>query len=900
MDFPKIIPSDISGEQVMAVVCIFGLCAPSSALLESFFGHRKLFNGKIRLPLSVVLFAYGIFLDYILRVFNFGVLSMAIEHAELMHPNIIFTVLLPICLYESSSQLNYHIFKRNFISSLLLALPGVILSMILTTFFMYYFVGGVFDWTCSLLLSSILSATDPVAVIASLHQLNAPDKLASLVDGESLLNDGAAVVFFQLCKNILLNRILEPSLILTSGWIFIRCALGGPFLGIMFGIMIYYLFKITQVNNDVQVLVATSAVYTLFFFSELIHSSGVLAVVSYGLFMSSRKAAFFKPKAQEVHHTIIHFLGKIGNNMIFLLAGIVSARLFRPYITNTSMIINLVLLFCAICIIRGIMVFALSPLLTRIGYGLTFKEAIILIWGGLRGGVSLALAMSLESEDYLDYELKRQITFYVAGTVLLTLLINGTSVEYIYKRLKLYKTPKFHRLFFNKVMKSINEEYNSICEDQIQKNWFFSAHPGLLELCNTFIPKVTDAKKIETGEIILLNKLSEQDFIKNVKTYPIQLIIQEPPTPDNINNLKVKFNNQRTLSCLTKDNDFEEQRIIMELESNNNDNNAKYNNIDNLLTHSNNNTANFDHNTLLLVNSVSLSITDPTLLGLNDKTANNTDNAFKNESSFSSFKRDSFISNTSKGKVGRQVYIAQMVLSTVWQSYDLLFKNHVISGAALVVLKKAISGLYYSCEELNIPIHFLFSCEWESIKTQLWVYKDFILTESKHAVGNINSNNDFLLNEKKFKNPFNLSFITSFINYYNNKLKAKHIFLDIEVLFSFITARVDLLEHDFQELQSYLGVSSIQLFQNQIVEAQQFLDLLLSYSQEQYCIAISHISVNILFNALKDSMQELVKSRLLLEEDEEKLLALCEDRIFLFSSSLSREVINYNEYILEN
>ncbi|KAJ1609985.1 putative Na+/H+ and K+/H+ antiporter [Cryptosporidium canis] len=865
MEQMSIFPPEITGEQVMTVVCLFGICAPSSALLESFFGHRTILNGKIRLPLSVVLFGYGILMDYVLRTFDFGIFSMAIRHAESMHPNIIFTVLLPICLYESSSQLNYHIFKRNLVSSVLLALPGVIVSMILTTIFMYYFVGGIFDWTCSLLISSILSATDPVAVIASLHQLNAPDKLASLVDGESLLNDGAAVVFFQLCKNILMNRVMEPSLILTSGWIFTRCALGGPILGFLFGWGVYLFLKIAQATNDVQVFIAISIVYTLFFLSELVHSSGVLAVVSYGVFMSSRKAALFKPKAQEIHNIIIHFIGKLGNHMIFLLAGIVSARLFRPYIEDTSMLINLFLLFAAICVIRGIMVLILSPLLTRIGYGLTVKEAVILIWGGLRGGVSLALAMSLESEEYIDPELKGQIAFYVAGTVLLTLLINGTTVEFIYKKLQLYTTPKFHRMFFKKVMKSINEEYRSVLDSQIRHHWFFNAHPGLLELCDTFIPKIMDAKMTETGEITLSNQLSPYVFIKNVKSTNIQLAMQDPTNSTGQDS--VTFLNQRTLSCLTKDDELED-RFIKELELDLNQNHERS-----------------DRNSV----KASISMEDSqTILLINSGQISNQDN-----SSVSTFKRESLVSDTCRNKVGRHVYIGQMVLSTVWQSYDLLFKDHVISGAALVVLKKAISKVFYSCEELNLPIHFAFSSEWDSIRGQLWICKESLLTDARAL-----SLSNELLGEGSQKSIASSTCLPSFINYYKNKVKAKNLFLDVEVLFSFITARVDLLEHDFQELQSYLGSSSIQLFQNQIIEAQQYLDLLLSYSQEQYNVAVSHISVNILFNAIRDSMKVLVKSRLLLEEDEEKLLALCEDRRFIFSSSLSREVIN--EYTPEN
>ncbi|OII76805.1 sodium hydrogen exchanger family protein [Cryptosporidium andersoni] len=861
LNMNELLPPEISGELVMTIVCVFGICVLSSAILEALFGNRTLMNGKFRVPLTAALFAYGIALDYVLRSFDFGIVSLAIRKAEGIHPNIIFTVLLPICLYESSSQLSYHIFKRNLMSSVLLALPGVIVSMILTAVYMRYVVGGVFDWTCAFLISSVLSATDPVAVIASLHQLNAPEKLASLVDGEALLNDGAAVVFFQVCKNILINRTLVSSVIFTSSWIFIRCAIGGPLLGIIFGGSVYLLFRFIRSPSDVQVIVAITAVYTLFLVSELIHSSGVLAVVVYGLFMSSRGTILFKPKTQEIHHTIINFLSKLGNNMIFLLAGIVSARLFRPYITNISMLCNLILLFFAISIVRGIMVLVLLPLLSRIGYGLTMKEAIILIWGGLRGGVSLALAMSLESEDYLDNELKEQITFYVAGTVLLTLLINGTTVELIYKKLQLYKTSKFHRLFFSKVMKSIDEEYKNVCKQQLNNHWFFQAHPGLLELCNTFIPKLGNSEMTESGDIILCDLPEVATFLQNVKNTTISFVTQTPPIPDNIS--RESLIKQRTISCLTRTDDMEDSIFEDAL---------KLKNIRNSLlgidlsepittTDSNNNILNLSRNHSNLIHSKD---------GFSDN---------------SSMQRSSLGSNFGRVKIGRQIYIGHMVLNTVWQFYDLLFHDHIISGSALVVLKRAISKALYVCDELNSPIHYSFTSEWNSIKDDLWCYS------------NMNETSENLYSDSLFDNENTLNkhwtshFCSPLLGNYKKILQNSLQFRDVEVLMSFVSARFHLLTPDFQELQSYLGYSSIQLFQNQIIEAQQYLEAL-STSPEQYNTAVSHIAVNILFNAKNEAMEHLVKSRLLLDEDEEKLVDLCEDRRFLLSSSLSREVIS--------
>ncbi|KAJ3199915.1 Son of sevenless 1 [Clydaea vesicula] len=126
-----------------------------------------------------------------------GKFSKTSEILKHIDPEIILLVILPALLFESSSKIDFHVFKRVAGQGLLLAFPGVIIATVLTACFtQIVFAKYEWTWATSLLLSSILSATDPVSVVATLQALGAPDRISVLIEAESLLNDGSAFVVF--------------------------------------------------------------------------------------------------------------------------------------------------------------------------------------------------------------------------------------------------------------------------------------------------------------------------------------------------------------------------------------------------------------------------------------------------------------------------------------------------------------------------------------------------------------------------------------------------------------------------------------------------------------------------------------------------------------------------------
>jgi NhaP-type Na+/H+ or K+/H+ antiporter len=160
-------------------------------------------------PFTVVMFLLGFFMHGVndfgdVNHNALGALGESIVAWNAVHPHVILFVLLPPLLFESAFNMNFHVFKRVAMSSLLLAGPGVMLCILLTSFLLYFFF-ATYNWSLPMIfmVSSILSATDPVAVVAVLHTLGAPAKLSTLIEGESLLNDGSAFVMFLIFQGII-------------------------------------------------------------------------------------------------------------------------------------------------------------------------------------------------------------------------------------------------------------------------------------------------------------------------------------------------------------------------------------------------------------------------------------------------------------------------------------------------------------------------------------------------------------------------------------------------------------------------------------------------------------------------------------------------------------------------
>lgn len=446
-----------------------------------------------RVPHSVNLFLLGMLMAQIARWLPDIELGRAIRDFMVVDPHIIFWVLLPAILYEDSSGVNWHVMRKVLPSCILLAIPGVILNALLTgSIIRFTFAPGEWTWDVAFLLGSILSATDPVAVMCALHELQAPDKLSHLVSGESLVNDGSAVVIFHLFWDSARHiRTLTPG---YSVGFFARLSLGGPVLGMLVAFAALQWLKRTR-TFKVEVLVILAAIYGSFFLAEHpeMKVSGVLAVVVLGFFMAANAHFTRYSDEEHSHHAVLHFLGLLSNEAIFVLAGVVGLRFLAEGDLKGRDWLDLLFLYFIVHFTRAFIIIICLPLLKSWGYGMKWKEAVICIMGGLRGAVSLALALMVEFDTRMEEDTRRRVAFHVSGIVLGTLLINGTFIGTLYRFLDIYGEAEHH----DKLLIIALKKADVITRRKInlfEQHWFF--HNCIFADIWKMVPNLSEAAEL--------------------------------------------------------------------------------------------------------------------------------------------------------------------------------------------------------------------------------------------------------------------------------------------------------------------------------------------------------------------------------------------------------------------
>eukprot|EP00929_Paragymnodinium_shiwhaense_P073952 TRINITY_DN37809_c0_g1_i1.p1 TRINITY_DN37809_c0_g1~~TRINITY_DN37809_c0_g1_i1.p1 ORF type:complete len:1241 (-),score=162.93 TRINITY_DN37809_c0_g1_i1:453-4175(-) len=415
-----------------------------------------------------------------------------VHNAARFDPHALLYVILPPLLYESASSMKWHTLKKVLPSSVLLAVPGVMINCLLTGLFVKVAVrvhGEAPSFQASCLLASILSATDPVAVVAALQSLGAPAKLSTLVEGESLLNDGSAVVLVYVFRDWVMGA-QAPELVECAGsppdvgcvtGFFLKVSLGGCAVGAVAGAILHtWIVYIRRLDSNVlELSLVLTAVYATFFLAEAMHCSGVLAVVTFGMIMSANVIRRMSHQGRHSHHTVLSQIGYACNQVTFFVAGIVTARFLwtdtgcdHDYLKPRAWMELLSLYICVHITRLGAVVLFL-PILRNSGYGLNWKEGAILVYGGLRGAVGLIMGLIIEHNEHIDPGVKQMIAFHTSGIVLLTLCINGSTVDELYNRLNLYPPNPFRITHCAKMLYKMEGECQTDGVKLISRDWFF-------------------------------------------------------------------------------------------------------------------------------------------------------------------------------------------------------------------------------------------------------------------------------------------------------------------------------------------------------------------------------------------------------------------------------------------
>jgi len=430
------------------------------AILKSLLKHS-------RLPYTVGLFAIGIILGVMNRTGVFQSLPElhdAVSSVANINPDLILYLFLPILIFDAAYELNLHIFKKTLANATLLSAPGLIICMLLTGALMMgvaTFIPGFESWTWAfaLMFGALISATDPVAVVALLHELKTSKRFSTLVDAESLLNDGTGIVCFMLFFGAYAaEEATHASPVIT----FIREVGLSTLLGFLLARIVIWF--ITRINSEemVQNSVIILAAYLTFILSQYyLGVSGVIALVAFGLTVTYVGKPRLKPQVNTFMEHFWELLTYIANTLIFILVGVVIAEKVD---FSWGALGVLILIYIALNLICFAMIMLLYPVMKRLGYGLTRRESVILTWGGLRGALAMILALMVSYTPAIPEDIRSQVLFFTAGIVTLTLCINATTMRALLNRLGLTHVPSARTMLAYRIEKSIRENSEKYLE----------------------------------------------------------------------------------------------------------------------------------------------------------------------------------------------------------------------------------------------------------------------------------------------------------------------------------------------------------------------------------------------------------------------------------------------------
>lgn len=362
---------------------------------------------RFRIPYTVALVLVGVVLSF-----------RAPLDLELT-PDLILFILLPPLVFEAAFHLDLEKLRKNLTTILLLAVPGVVLSMLI--------VGGMLSFGAGLplgiaiLFGSLIAATDPVSVVAIFRQLGAPKRLEVLLESESLFNDGTAIVIFGLA----VEAVMTGQFSLIDGVIdFAVIGGGGVVVGLVMGWVALRL--IGRIDDYlVETTLTTVLAYGSFLVAEQLHVSGVLAVVTAGLVNGNIGQRGMSPTTRIVVLNFWEYVAFLANSAVFLLIGLDID--FPAMAANWQAILWAI---AAILVSRAVGIYGLS----RLGREMPTSWRHVMFWGGLRGAIALALALSLPLSLG---EPRRTLIVMTFGVVLFTLLLQGLTMDWVVRKLRL-------------------------------------------------------------------------------------------------------------------------------------------------------------------------------------------------------------------------------------------------------------------------------------------------------------------------------------------------------------------------------------------------------------------------------------------------------------------------------
>lgn len=431
---------------------------------------------RVAIPPSMFLILEGILIGYYVEGDHPGVRGISLlEPVNAINPFMLFYIFLPGLAFEASYNMNIHMLKRSFTQIMTLSLPGVTMGTLMLGVAVHEFIPACsgWSWQSSFLLGCILVATDTVGQQRFFMDSDQPSlkKLGTLIDGECQLDSDFAIILFWALLNFdragmdeIGQSLTTVSVVDSDGNLQIiqgqdtfkdflvsfganlTGVIGGGFAwGILFCIGSYaWMYRRTH-DTTGEATFSLSMSFLACLCAELYHQSGLIAILTVGLFMNYHGIRLGRELVTEMKRfwdIIVHIV----ESLLFITCGMVCYVRNHNVDLNWKDWISIFLLYIVIHIVRCVVVFICGGLVSKVGYGLTFKEGQVMVWGGLtRGAVSLGLALVLASRptrDPAQEKMNALAVLFASIMTFLTVFVNGGTVKaVVYKLGLVYTTP---------------------------------------------------------------------------------------------------------------------------------------------------------------------------------------------------------------------------------------------------------------------------------------------------------------------------------------------------------------------------------------------------------------------------------------------------------------------------
>jgi monovalent cation/hydrogen antiporter len=387
---------------------------------------------KLRLAYPIVLVLGGLALSFIVRFSN-----------NTIDPDLVFFIFLPPLLYEAAWQVSWKEFWRWRRVIFSFAFPIVVITSCVIAFVSHSLIPG-FTLALGFLLGGIISPPDAISSITIMRQVKAPKSLVRVAEGESLLNDASSLIVFRFALAAVITGQFQFHQAIIS---FALVVIMGTLIGLLVGLIFYGFHRLLPTTPSIEIVLTLLTPYCMYYFAEHFHFSGVLAVVSGGLFLSSKRQSMLTYQSRLQGLNVWNVLGFVLNGLIFLLIG-----LQLPSIVNQLGDISIekaigygLAISVVLIITRLICTLAASPFTRFMSHFIKvadpnpgWRAPLVLGWAGMRGVVSLAAALSIpllvsEGRPFPYRDLILFITFIV---ILVTLVFQGLTLPWVIKKVK--------------------------------------------------------------------------------------------------------------------------------------------------------------------------------------------------------------------------------------------------------------------------------------------------------------------------------------------------------------------------------------------------------------------------------------------------------------------------------